>query len=49
VSFNGVTGGLRLRPATQQRDPYVEAAKAANADANTQRQQPQQFNDDIPF
>ena len=50
VNFNGATGGLRIRPATAERQPkpaeaaYAEYAKAAQADAKTQK-----FDDDIPF
>ena len=53
VSFNGATGGLRLRPPSAERkapDVAERYATAAMADAKTQRQQPE-FDDaaDIPF
>ena len=51
VSFNGATGGLRLRPPSAERkapDVAERYATAAMADAKTQRQQPE-FDDDVPF
>lgn len=53
VNFNGVTGGLRLRPATAERkapDVAERYAQAAMADAKTARLQDDDLTSlDVPF